>query len=84
MIITSDLELRVIELPVIDVLPISSKKVRRIQTLCTVRALCHFTNLTLCSRKTEQLFVCFGAQALGRAPSQQRLTHWIVEAMSDI
>ncbi|KAI7810946.1 reverse transcriptase/ribonuclease H/putative methyltransferase [Triplophysa rosa] len=50
--------------------------------LCPVHALRLYLDRTQSFRSSEQLFVCFGGQQKGRAVSKQRLTHWIVDAIS--
>ena len=51
--------------------------------LCPVRALRAYTNATLGIRQgTDQLFVCYGGPNKGYALSKQRLSHWIVDAIS--
>lgn len=79
-VLTSSYRSQVIELPALD--PTVLQMEPELRSLCPVRALRIYTERTLSLRKTEQLFVCFGAQALGRALTKQRLAHWLVEALS--
>ncbi|KAL0147994.1 hypothetical protein M9458_056721, partial [Cirrhinus mrigala] len=50
--------------------------------LCPVRALRIYVDRTRSFRCSEQLFVCFGGQQKGNAVSKQRLTHWVVDAIT--
>ncbi len=50
--------------------------------LCPVRALRQYTDRTQSFRTSEQLFVCYGGQQKGKAVSKQRMTHWIVDAIT--
>ena len=50
--------------------------------LCPVRALATYVSRTQSVRQTDQLFVCYGARALGQGLSRQRLSHWVVDAIS--
>jgi hypothetical protein len=50
--------------------------------LCPVRALRIYLDRTQSTRRSEQLFVCFGGQQKGNAVSKQRLAHWVVDAIS--
>ena len=54
-----------------------------ISTLCPVRALRAYIDRTQALRgEVTQLFVCYGGARLGRPLSKQRLSHWIVDAIS--
>ncbi len=50
--------------------------------LCPVRALHIYVDRTQSFRSSEQLFVCYGGQQKGKAVSKQRLSHWIVDAIT--
>ncbi len=50
--------------------------------LCPVRALRIYVDCTRSFRSSEQFFVCHGAQQKGKTVSKQRLTHWIVDAIT--
>ncbi len=50
--------------------------------LCPVRALRQYTYRTQSFRTSEQLFVCYRGQQKGKAVSKQRMTHWIVDAIT--
>lgn len=62
--------------------PFASQEDRRLHALCPVRALRIYINRTRDVRLTDQLFVCFANPVRGRALSKQRLSHWVVEAIS--
>lgn len=62
--------------------PFASEEQRRLRSLCPVRALRTYIDRTQGVRLCDQLFVCFANPAKGRALSKQRLSHWIVEAIS--
>lgn len=49
--------------------------------LCPVRMLKHYITLTAGIRKTDALFICYGAYKKGCAVSKQRLSHWVVDAI---
>ncbi len=50
--------------------------------LCPLSALRIYVDRTRSFRSSEQLFVCHGGQQKGKAVSEQRLAHWIVEAVT--
>ncbi len=50
--------------------------------LCPVRALRTYVDRTAQWRGSDQLFVCFGGKSKGSAVTKQRMSHWIVEAIS--
>ncbi|KAK0147854.1 hypothetical protein N1851_012468 [Merluccius polli] len=50
--------------------------------LCPVRALRVYVSLTTSMRRSEQLFLCYGGPKKGRALSKQRLSHWVVDAIT--
>ncbi|XDV47189.1 hypothetical protein PO909_016889 [Leuciscus waleckii] len=49
--------------------------------LCPVRSLRLYVDRTQTLRTSDQLFVYYGGQQKGKAVSQQRLAHWIVDAI---
>lgn len=49
--------------------------------LCPIRALKVYLGRTEAHRRTDQLFVCFRQDCLGRRLSKSRLSHWIVETI---
>ncbi len=50
--------------------------------LCPVRTLDAYVHRTVLWRKNEQLFVCFGPPNKGSPASKQRMSKWVVEAIS--
>ncbi|XP_016396228.1 GTPase IMAP family member 1-like [Sinocyclocheilus rhinocerous] len=61
---------------------LSSKEADPIPALlCPVCTLCLYVDRTQSFRASGQLFVCNGGQQKGKAVSQQRLNHWIVDAI---
>ena len=50
--------------------------------LCPVRALRAYVERTRPWRKVSQFFVCFGQTKLGQPASKQRLSHWLVDAIT--
>ncbi|KAI2645907.1 Papilin [Labeo rohita] len=53
-----------------------------LKSLGAVRALRIYVDRTWSFRRSEQLFVCFGGQQKGNAISKQRLSHWVVDAIT--
>ncbi len=51
-------------------------------SVCPVRALRIYIDRSASFRQSDQLFVCYGGCARGRAVSKQRLSHWIVDAIT--
>ncbi len=51
-------------------------------SVCPVRALRIYIDRSASFRQSDQLFVCYGGCAKGRAVSKQRLSHWIVDAIT--
>lgn len=70
---------RIIELLAFD--PSGLQRELRLPTLCPVRALRGKRDKMGPLHKMEQLFVCFGAQALEKPLSKQRLSRWLVQAV---
>ncbi|KAL3966727.1 ryanodine receptor 1 [Sarotherodon galilaeus] len=62
--------------------PFASEEQRRMHSLCPVRVLRTYIERTQNVRLCDQLFVCFANPNRGRALSKQRLSHWIIEAIS--
>ncbi|KAK0147606.1 hypothetical protein N1851_012909 [Merluccius polli] len=54
----------------------------RSELLCPVRALRAYIAATAGIRQSEQLFVCHGGPNRGCALSKQRLSHWVVNAIT--
>ncbi len=54
----------------------------QVTCLCPVRALRTYVDRTAQWRGSDQLFVCFGSKSKGSAVTKQRMSHWIVEAIS--
>ncbi len=54
-----------------------------LRTLCPVRAPKAYVDCTRHLRQGHtQLFVCYGGRQIGRPVSKQRLSHWLVETVS--
>ncbi|XP_067290316.1 uncharacterized protein [Pseudorasbora parva] len=62
--------------------PFSSPEEKRWNSLCPVRALHRYMERTAGFRKNDQLFVSWATPHKGKPLSRQRLSHWIVEAIS--
>ena len=62
--------------------PFSSAEERELNTLCPVRALHVYMSRTAEFRRDDQLFVSWATPHKGKPLSRQRLSHWIVEAIS--
>ena len=61
----------------------SSAEEQRLNTLCPVRALHVYVSRSAAFRKGDQLFVSWATPThRGKPLSRQRLSHWIVEAIS--
>ena len=52
------------------------------ELLCPVRALRAYISATADIRRSEQLFVCHGGPNRGRALTKQRLSHWVVDTIT--
>ena len=50
--------------------------------LCPVRALRSYLGATTRIRRSEQLFLCHGGANKGHALSKQRLSHWVVDTIT--
>ncbi len=63
--------------------PPSQTEQEGLLTLCPVRALRTYVNVTQPLRKSHsQLFVCHGKTRLGLPLSKQRVSHWLVDVIS--
>ncbi len=54
----------------------------QVTLICPVRALRTYVDHTAQWRRSDQTFVCFGGKSKGFAVTKQRMSHWIVEAIS--
>ncbi len=50
--------------------------------LCPIRALKIYLECSALFRQSDQLFVCFGKRTKGRPVTKQRLSRWIVDAIT--
>ncbi|KAK7910458.1 hypothetical protein WMY93_015142 [Mugilogobius chulae] len=80
-VVTSAFRSRVIRIRPFFPPPHSSESDARRHLLCPVRALRHYIERTAGFRRTDQLFVAFGARSRGAPLSSQRLAHWICRAV---
>ncbi|XP_067221487.1 uncharacterized protein [Chanodichthys erythropterus] len=71
------LELRAFHPP-----PFASSEQQKLNALCPVRALRIYTQRTRGFRESDQLFVSWTKPRTGKPITKQRLSHWIVEAIS--
>ncbi|XP_067257251.1 uncharacterized protein [Chanodichthys erythropterus] len=62
--------------------PFTNVDQERKNLLCPVRALDAYVHRAALWRKTEQLFVCYGSPKKGGPASKQRMSKWLVEAIS--
>ena len=62
--------------------PFNTPDQENLNLLCPVRALDAYVHRAALWRKSEQLFVCFGAPKKGCPASKQIMSKWIVEAIS--
>ncbi|KAK0154188.1 Potassium voltage-gated channel subfamily H member 4 [Merluccius polli] len=62
--------------------PFSSAEEKKLNTLCPVRVLHVYLRRTAGFRKDDQLFVSWSTPHKGKPLSHQRLSHWIMEAIS--
>ncbi|XP_051988692.1 uncharacterized protein LOC127648137 [Xyrauchen texanus] len=72
----------VIELSAFHPAPFSSTEDQRLNALCPVHALWAYLDRTSSFRKGDQLFISWGPPHSGNPISKQRLSHWLVEAIS--
>ncbi|XP_058483844.1 uncharacterized protein LOC131459867 [Solea solea] len=61
--------------------PFAGEDEKRLNALCPVRALRIYVDRTKGFRKSNQLFVSWAPSHRGRAPTRQRLSHWVVQAI---
>ncbi|KAK9957703.1 hypothetical protein ABG768_011926 [Culter alburnus] len=62
--------------------PFKSLDQERLNLLCPVRALDTYVHRAALWRKTDQLFVCYGSPKKGGPASKQRMSKWVVEAIT--
>ncbi len=62
--------------------PFASSEQQKLNALCPVRALRIYTERTREFRESDQLFVSWMKPRTGKPITKQRLSHWIVEAIS--
>lgn len=62
--------------------PFTSSDHQRLNTLCPVRALRIYVDRTAAFRLSDQLFVSWANPYKGKPITTQRLSHWIVDAIS--
>ncbi|KAI7790836.1 hypothetical protein IRJ41_002448 [Triplophysa rosa] len=72
----------VIELSAFHPPPFSSAEDERLHALCPVRALRVYMDRTKTFRKSDQLFISWAPPHTGNPIFKQRLSHWLVEAIS--
>ncbi|KAK0133511.1 hypothetical protein N1851_030971 [Merluccius polli] len=81
-VVESTYRCRTVELSAFHPPPFSSAEEQRLNTLCPVRALHVYVSRSAAFRKGDQLFVSWATPHRGKPLSRQRLSHWIVEAIS--
>ncbi|KAJ7991244.1 hypothetical protein DPEC_G00295310 [Dallia pectoralis] len=81
-IITTSYRSRVLELDAFYPPPHRDGAEERWHCLCPVRAVACYVEHTRTLRTSDQMFVCFGTAARGRALSKQRLAHWLCECIA--
>lgn len=62
--------------------PFTSAEDKKLNCLCPVRALRVYVQRTADFRRNDQLFVSWATPHRGKSLSRQRLSHWILEAIS--
>ncbi|KAI2654443.1 ORF V: Enzymatic polyprotein [Labeo rohita] len=60
----------------------SSEGDQELSLLCPVRALRMYIERSAPFRQSEQLFICFGGRSKGHPVTKQRLSRWIVDAIT--
>ncbi len=55
---------------------------QELNLLCPIRALKIYLERSALFRQSDQLFVCFGNRTEGRPVTKQRLSRWIVDAIT--
>ncbi|XP_056614726.1 TBC1 domain family member 20 isoform X1 [Triplophysa dalaica] len=73
---------QVISLPALFSESSDSQNANAPRAVCPVRVLRAYIDRTAGFRQSEQLFVCYGGGTKGRAVSKQRLSHWVVDAIT--
>ncbi|KAK0148792.1 hypothetical protein N1851_010874 [Merluccius polli] len=81
-VVESTYRCRTVELSAFHPPPFSSVEEQRLNTLCPVRALHVYVSRSAGFRNGDQLFVSWATPHRGKPLSRQRLSHWIVEAIS--
>lgn len=61
--------------------PDPTSEVSQRRVLCPVCALCAYVDKTTQFCMSKQLFVCFGGTKKGHPVLNQKLSHWVVEAI---
>ena len=72
----------VLELSAFHPPPFASPEDQRLNALCPVRALRAYMTRTSAFRKSDQLFVSWAPPHRGSPISKQRLSHWLVDAIT--
>ncbi|XP_073690968.1 uncharacterized protein [Garra rufa] len=72
----------VIQLSAFHPPPFSSSEDKRLNALCPVRSLRVYIDRTSAFRRSDQLFISWAPPNTGNPISKQRLSHWLVEAIS--
>lgn len=72
----------VLELSAFHPPPFTSLEDQRLNALCPVRALQAYMTRTNAFRKSDQLFVSWAPPHLGSPILKQRLSHWVVDAIT--
>ncbi|KAI2665734.1 Protein P [Labeo rohita] len=72
----------VLELSAFHPPPFSSEEDQRLNALCPVHALWVYIDRTSLFRRSDQLFISWALPNTGNPISKQRLSHWLVEAIS--
>ncbi|KAL0200730.1 hypothetical protein M9458_003917, partial [Cirrhinus mrigala] len=72
----------VIQLSAFHPPPFSSSEDKRLNALCPVRSLWVYIDRTSAFRRSDQLFISWAPPNTGNPISKQRLSHWLVEAIS--
>ncbi|XP_051756294.1 uncharacterized protein LOC127516053 [Ctenopharyngodon idella] len=62
--------------------PFGNSDQEKLNLLCPVRALDAYVHRAALWRKSDQLFVCYGSPKKGGPASKQRMSKWVVEAIS--
>ncbi len=62
--------------------PLQNADEKRHNLLCPVQVLDAYVQIAALWHKNEQLFICFGPPNTGSPASKQRMSKWVVEAIS--